>query len=62
MSEIISREAIAKMADQAAQLYARTGRMEACPYAPGTDEAKVWAAAFERFLILHSNPEGEASA
>lgn len=62
MCEIPEREAIARQADQAAQRSAASGRCEANPYAPNTEQARVWAAAFERFLLLHSNPEGEGSA
>jgi hypothetical protein len=62
MSEVLSREAIAKMADQIAQRVTRTGRMEPNPFAPQTDAWKQFKADFERYLLLHSNPEGEGSA
>ncbi len=56
MSEILSRDQIAKMADQAAQNYTRTGRMPANPFAPGTDAAKAFGAAFERYYLLYTAP------
>jgi hypothetical protein len=62
MSEIVSREAIAKQADQAAQRSVANDRCEPNPYAAGPVAAREWDVAFQRYLLLHSNPEGEASA
>ena len=63
MSEpVISREAIAVQADHAARVAARTGRPQENPYPPGSDAATLWHIAYCRYLLLHSAPEGEASA
>jgi hypothetical protein len=58
VSEIISREEIARQADQAAMRYCRTGRMEANPFAPDTDAWKWFKVDFERYCLLHSSVEG----
>jgi hypothetical protein len=60
--EILSREAIAKQADAAAMRSVASSKCEPNPYAAGTVAAREWAVAFERYLLLHSNPEGEGGA
>lgn len=66
MSEpILSREEIARRADEAARAFAAAGQgadKPANPYPINSDAAVAWKAAFERYLLLHSAPEGEASA
>ena len=66
MSEpVVTREEIARQADEAAQAYA-AGPADAPPppnpYPTGSDAAAAWHAGFCRYLLLHSCPEGEASA
>ncbi len=55
--EIISREAIARQADAAAQRSVAVGAIEANPHAPNTAASRIWAAAFNRYLLLHSSVE-----
>lgn len=66
MSEpILSREAIARHAEAAAARFAAapTGAAEpANPHPIGSDAAAAWKACFERYLLAHTAPEGEASA
>ena len=57
MSEILSRAAIARMADQAAQHFVRTGRMEAPPFAPESDQWKQFFVDFQRYIELHTAPQ-----
>lgn len=60
--EIISRDAIAREAEAAAIRSVASGRCEPNKYAAGTVAARVWDAAFQRFLLLHSCPSAEGSA
>lgn len=63
MSEpILSREAIATDADLAAQRAAASRVEQPNPHPTGSDAAALWHAAYCRYLLLHSAPEGEASA
>lgn len=57
----IRRTTIAEQADAAARRFVQTHTPEQNPH-EGTPDAPVWKAAFERFLLLHSLPEAEASA
>jgi len=63
---IISRETIARLADHAARKWAGNpeGRKPESPFDPITqpEHHREWKAAFERFLVLHSAPDAEASA
>lgn len=63
MSEpILSREAIASDADLAAQRAAATKVDQPNPHPADSDAAAVWHAAYCRYLLKHSAPDGEASA
>lgn len=53
---IFNPEAIAREADAAAMRSAASGRCEPNPHAAGTVAARVWDAAFQRYLVLHSAP------
>lgn len=53
---------IAQLANEAARLAALTGIQQQCPYPPGSDAAHAWRAAYLRYLLFHSVPDGEASA
>lgn len=59
MSEpsVLPRVLIIEQADHAALLAARTGVEQQCPYPVGSDEAMVWRAAYQRYLLLHSAPD-----
>jgi len=45
---IITREQIARQADEAAQATARTKQIAPNPYPPGSDAGAAWKASFER--------------
>jgi hypothetical protein len=60
--EILSREEIARQADQAAQRSVAKDRCEPNPFTPNTDAWRQWKVDFERYLVLHSAPESESSA
>lgn len=62
MDPIISRQAIAEDADRAAQRCVMTGMAQLNPHLYGTEAAACWKCSYERFLLLHSAPEAEASA
>lgn len=66
MSEpILTREAIATLADDAARAYAAApanSTLPANPFPVGSDAAAAWKASFERFLLLHTAPFAEGSA
>lgn len=66
MSEpIITREEIARQADEAARLFStapKDASPPANPYPAGSDAAAAWAASFQRQLLWHSAPDAEASA
>lgn len=66
MEPVISRESIARLADAAAQRWV-ANPASAKPSNPFNRFGQpcahaAWHASFERFLVLHSAPEGEASA
>jgi hypothetical protein len=60
--EILSREEIARQADQAAQRSVAKDRCEPNPHTPNTEAWLIWHNAFSRYLLLHSCPEGEGGA
>lgn len=66
MTTLVSRELIARLADNAAARW--TARPElpkpTCPFNQELqpDHAKAWKASFERALVFHSTPECEVSA
>lgn len=63
MSEpVVSREAIAKDADLAAQRAATSGVDQPNPHPIGSDAAAAWNSAYCRYLLWHSNPQAEGSA
>lgn len=64
MSEpIVTRQEIARNADRAACAFSAGAQWASTnPYPVGSDAAAAWKASFERYLLLHSVPEGEASA
>lgn len=66
MSEpIITREEIARQADEAARRFAQAPRgaePPANPHPAGSDAAAAWDASFQRQLLWHSAPDAEASA
>lgn len=63
MSEpVVSRQMIARIADEAARVMVETGRRPVNPYPVGSDAAAAFRAALERYLLLHSAPEAQASA
>lgn len=62
MDPIVSIEFIVREADEAARTTARTGQPQDNPYLPGTEAAARWAASYQRQLLWHTAPEGEASA
>lgn len=58
--QIIDREEIVRQADAAAMRCAASGRIEANdaqPYAPDSEEGRIYAAAFQRYLLKHSSVE-----
>jgi hypothetical protein len=55
-------EQIAKQASDAAKRTVTTGELEANEYPQDTDEARIWKAAYERYLLLHGSPNAEGSA
>lgn len=57
----IRRVTIAEQANLAAQRTAQTGEIERNPH-EGTPDAGEWQRAYERYLLLHTMPESEASA
>lgn len=59
---IISRELIASRAEQDAIYMVATGVPAACPYPQDGAAAIEWKASLERYLVLHSSPDGEQSA
>jgi hypothetical protein len=63
MSEpIVTRERIARDADEAACEFVRTGRKPANPYPIESDAHREWSVSFARYLLAHSAPDAEASA
>jgi hypothetical protein len=66
MEPIISREVIARLADNAAARWAKspTSPKPTCPFDEHLqpEAFKAWRATFERYLLLHSAPTAEASA
>jgi hypothetical protein len=57
MDQILSRESIAQDADLAAQRCVAHGMEQPNPHVEGTEAARIWTAAYERYLLLHSAPE-----
>lgn len=59
---VLTREAVATLADHAARVAAITGRDQANPFPAGSDAAACWKVDYERYLQMHSAPEAEGSA
>jgi hypothetical protein len=59
---LLPRAQVCQQADEAAREAVRTQSMPACPYPIGSDAAAAWKVCLERYLLLHSSPESEASA
>lgn len=62
MDQVQSRQSIAEDANLAAQRAVAHGVEQANPHPQDTEAHGVWRAAYLRFLLLHSAPEGEGSA
>lgn len=61
--QVISRERIARQADEAARQTVRTGLTVPNPYTSGTEAASAWEASYRRYIIAHastSDTEGSA--
>jgi hypothetical protein len=57
--QIISREAIAKDADLAAQRFVEHGVDQPCPHPEGTEAALIWKTAYARFTAYYRDPAAE---
>jgi len=63
MSEpVVSREFISEQARTAARSFAQSGRQPPNPYPTGSAAAAAWQASLERWLLLVTVPDAEASA
>lgn len=63
MSDLsIRRVSIAEHAEIAARRFVETGEPQHNPHEGVLGDAQAWRSAYERYLLLHSVPEGEASA
>jgi hypothetical protein len=62
--DVVSRERISEQAREAARSWVANPKLPkpANPYPQGSDAAKAWKAAFERYLLLYSSDDSEVSA
>jgi len=62
MEPIASREHISEQARTAARSFAQSGRRPPNPYPFGSAAAAAWQASFERWLLVETAPDAQASA